>query len=184
MQALSSIIAILAISLLIGCSSGSDEQKIGASSTSEALGGGQSTVQDDESQKDILRVALGSKDHTTLVAAVKAAGLENTLANAGPFTVFAPTDGAFGKLPAGTVEDLVKPENIDKLSTILYHHVMTSALDQSSFTDGQVVKMFDGTPVTMTIGTDGWKVDGAKVLGSVRASNGWVHVVDAVVVPK
>jgi uncharacterized surface protein with fasciclin (FAS1) repeats len=184
MHTLHPFLAAAVVAVMIGCSAGSDDAGAGGESTEQSPGGGQSTVQDNESQPDILRVAAGSKDHTTLVAAVKAAGLENTLANAGPFTVFAPTDGAFGKLPAGTVEDLVKPENIDKLSTILYHHVLTSALDKTSFTNGQVVKMFDGTPVTMTIDADGWKVDGAKVVGSVRASNGWVHVVDAVVVPK
>ncbi len=184
MRSLYPLLAAALAAVTIGCSSGSDDAKAGADVGQQNLDGGQSTVQDNESQPDILHVAGGSKDHTTLVAAVKAAGLENTLANAGPFTVFAPTDAAFGKLPAGTVEDLVKPENIDKLSTILYHHVLTSALDQTSFTNGQVVKMFDGTPVTMTIDGDGWKVDGAKVIGSVRASNGWVHVVDAVVVPK
>ena len=169
--------------LSIGCSSQSDQTTSDAAS-SEGTSAGQAGIQDDESQKDILKVAIGSKDHTTLVTAVKAAGLENTLSNAGPFTVFAPTNAAFSKLPVGTVEDLIKPENADKLSTILYHHVLTSALDKSSFTNGQVVKMFDGTPVTMTIDDKGWKIDGAKVVASVRASNGWVHVVDGVVTPK
>lgn len=171
------------IAVASGCSSGSDQPK---EELKGADGGpsGQALVKDDDSQKDILKIAGGSKDHTTLVAAVHAAGLENALSNAGPFTVFAPTDAAFGKLPAGTVEDLVKPENVDKLSTILYHHVLTSALDQSNFTDGQKVTMFDGSQVTMTINDKGWFIDGAKIVGSVRASNGWVHVVDAVVVPK
>ncbi len=183
MRVLLSLLLGSTFALVSACSSDSDKAK---DDFKGADGGssGQALVQDDESQPDILKVAMKSKDHTTLVAAIKAAGLENTLSNAGPFTVFAPTDVAFGKLPAGTVEDLVKPENIDKLSTILYHHVMTSALDQASFTNGQVVKMFDGTPVTMTIDASGWKIDGAKILGSVRASNGWVHVVDVVVLPK
>lgn len=183
MRILITIFAITSLWLSYGCSSQS--QQANTDSTPSSGGpSGQATVQDDESQKDILKVAAGSKDHTTLVAAVKAAGLENTLSNAGPFTVFAPTNDAFGKLPAGTVEDLVKPENVDKLSTILYHHVLTSAMDKTSFTNGQVVKMFDGTPVTMTIDDSGWKIDGAKIIASVRASNGWVHVVDGVVTPK
>lgn len=182
MRTLLTLALICTTAVVFGCSSGSEQPK-----EAEAVAGGpsgQALVQDDESQPHILKIAGGSKDHTTLTAAVKAAGLENTLSNAGPFTVFAPTDAAFGKLPAGTVDDLVKPENIDKLSTILYHHVLTSAMDQSNFTNGQIVKMFDGTPVTMTIDGNGWKIDGAKIVGSVRASNGWVHVVDAVVVPK
>lgn len=183
MNHLTHFLLMLTITLGIGCSTSDDEVK-NASNDQASAASGQAAVQDDESQKDILKVAIGSADHTTLVAAVKAAALENTLSNAGPFTVFAPTDAAFKKLPAGTVEDLVKPENVDKLTTILYHHVLTSALEQSSFTNGQTVTMFDGTPVTMTIDASGWKIDGAKVLGSVRASNGWVHVVDAVVVPK
>ncbi|MBU3740780.1 MAG: fasciclin domain-containing protein [Candidatus Kapabacteria bacterium] len=174
------VIAVLAC-LIAACTQSNND----ANTTSDAPGaaGGQAMVQDDESQKDILKVAMSSKDHTTLVAAIKAAALENTLSNAGPFTVFAPTNAAFDKLPAGTVDDLVKPENVDKLSTILYHHVLTSALDKSSFTDGQDVKMFDGTPVKMTINGDNWSVGGAKVIASVRASNGWVHVVDGVLVP-
>lgn len=177
------VLVMLTIALSVSCSS-SDNETQSAAGEETAASGGQATVQDDESQKDILKVAMGSADHTTLVAAVKAAALENTLSNAGPFTVFAPTDAAFMKLPAGTVDDLAKPENVDKLTTILYHHVLTSALEQSSFTNGQTVTMFDGTPVSMTIDAAGWKIDGATIVGSVRASNGWVHVVDRVVVPK
>jgi len=174
----------LTVSIVIGtaCTSSKDETP-STDTGAPAQVSGQAGVQDDESQKDILKVAAGSADHKTLVAAVKAAALENTLSNAGPFTVFAPTDAAFNKLPAGTVEDLVKPENVDKLTTILYHHVLTSALDQSSFTNGQKVTMFDGTPVTMTIDNSGWKINGSKIIASVRASNGWVHVVDGVVLP-
>lgn len=184
MRILITLFAVTSMWLSYGCSSQSEQASTESSSSASGGPSGQATVQDDESQKDILKVAIGSKDHSTLVTAVKAAGLENTLSNAGPFTVFAPTNDAFGKLPAGTVENLVKPENADKLSTILYHHVLTSALDKTSFTNGQVVKMFDGTPVTMTIDDSGWKIDGAKIVASVRASNGWVHVVDGVVVPK
>lgn len=174
---------MMGVVVSIGCSGASKESEA-VPAEAEGQAAGQATVQDDESQKDILKIAIGSPDHTTLVAAVKAAALENTLSNAGPFTVFAPTNAAFNKLPAGTVESLVKPENVDKLTTILYHHVLTSALDQSSFTDGQVVTMFDGSPVTMSIKDNVWKINDAKIIGSVRASNGWVHIVDGVVVPK
>ena len=110
--------------------------------------GGQESVADDESQKDVVKVAVGSPDHTTLVAALKAADLVTSLANAGPFTVFAPTNAAFDKLPKGTVEDLLKPENIATLQTILQHHVMTSALEASFFQDGQTMGMVDGSNVT------------------------------------
>ena len=145
---------------------------------------GQAAVQDNDSQKDIVKVAAGSKDHTTLVAAVKAADLVNSLSNAGPFTVFAPTNAAFDKLPAGTVETLLKPENKGKLTGVLTHHVTTSALEITQFTDGQMVGMADGGSVQVTKKGNDTFIGGAKVLGSVRASNGWVHVIDAVLVPK
>lgn len=183
MRTLTALLLSVILVLTIGCKSDAGDAQT-ESQTPMPGSMGQAGVSDDESQPDILKIAVGSKDHKTLTAAVVAAGLENSLANAGPFTVFAPTDAAFAKLPAGTVESLVKPENVDKLSTILYHHLLTSALDESHFTDGQVVTMFDGTPVTMSKGANGWTIDGAKIVGSVRASNGWVHVVDGVVVPK
>jgi uncharacterized surface protein with fasciclin (FAS1) repeats len=106
------------------------------------------------------------------------------MSNAGPFTVFAPTNAAFDKLPAGTVETLLKPENKGKLTDVLYHHVMTSALEADSFSDGQVLTMFDGKPAKITKKGGVMYLDDAKVLASVRASNGVVHVVDAVVLAK
>ncbi len=146
--------------------------------------GGQAAVADDVSQKDVVKVAISSPDHTTLVTAVTAADLVNTLSNAGPFTVFAPTNAAFEKLPKGTVEDLLKPENKEKLVTILQHHVMTSALAADFFQDGQTMGMVDGTNVTFKVKGADVFVDGNKILGSIRASNGWVHVIDTVILPK
>jgi uncharacterized surface protein with fasciclin (FAS1) repeats len=146
-------------------------------------GGGQATVSDDESQRDIVKVAVGSKDHSTLVAALKAADLVNSLANAGPFTVFAPTNAAFDKLPAGTVDDLLKPANKGKLSDVLTHHVTTSALNLDQFADGQVVGMADGNSEKVKKQGSDFFIGNAKVIGSVRASNGWVHVIDGVLVP-
>src|SRR6187401_3394904 len=99
-----------------------------ASEEETSVGGEQSAVQDNESAKDVVKVAASSKDHTTLVAAVKQAEIVDTLSNAGPFTVFAPTNAAFDKLPKGTVEDLIKPENKEKLSSILEHHTYVGAL--------------------------------------------------------
>jgi uncharacterized surface protein with fasciclin (FAS1) repeats len=145
--------------------------------------GGQETVEDDVSMPDVVKVAVGSPDHTTLVAALQAADLVTSLANAGPFTVFAPTNAAFDKLPAGTLDNLLKPENKGALGDILLHHVTTSALDVSQFTDGQVVGMAGGKNITVRKdGTDMYIGD-AKVIASVRASNGWVHVVDGVILP-
>jgi uncharacterized surface protein with fasciclin (FAS1) repeats len=181
--------SVLAIALLlvlsVACNKQEDAAKSSESqSSSQPAAGGQENVQDDESMKDIVKVAVGSKDHTTLVAALKAADLVTSMANAGPFTVFAPTNAAFEKLPAGTVETLLKPENKGKLADVLYHHVLTSALEADSFTDGQTLTMFDGKPAKITKKDGTMYIDDAKVLASVRASNGVVHVVDAVVLAK
>lgn len=145
---------------------------------------GQASVQDDESAPDVVKIAVGSKDHTTLVAALKAADLVNSLANAGPFTVFAPTNAAFDKLPAGTVEDLLKPANVNSLRGILQHHVTVSVFEGDDLTDGLELSMADGKPVRITRSGADILVDGAKIIGSVRGSNGIVHVVDGVVLPK
>ena len=145
---------------------------------------GQSGVQDDVSQQDVVKVAVGSPDHTTLVTAVKAAELVDALSNAGPFTVFAPTNAAFSALPPGTVEDLVKPENKDKLTDILYGHVTTSVFDDALMREGMTVGMVSGGKVTFHKNGEKWMVNDANILGSVRASNGIVHVVDKVLLPK
>ncbi len=162
---------------------GEDPAPAATTSGGTAAPGGQAAVVDESSQPNVVRVAVGSADHTTLVAALQAAGLVDALANVGPFTVFAPTNAAFDKLPAGTVETLVKPENKSTLTNILYHHVTTSALELGQFADGQMLNMVGGPSVKITRSGGDTFIDGAKVLGSVRASNGWVHVIDAVLVP-
>ncbi len=167
--------------LLASCAApASDDAASAASSTPAA---GQSAVKDTESQPDVVKVAVGSKDHTTLVAALQAASLVDALSNAGPFTVFAPTNAAFDKLPAGTVDNLLKPENKSQLKTILQHHVTTSALSIDFFQDGQSYSMVDGTRETFTMKNGQAYMGAGKIVASVRASNGWVHVVDAVLVP-
>ena len=99
--------------------------------------------------KNIIQNAVNSKDHTTLVAAVKAAGLVETLEGKGPFTVFAPTNAAFGKLPAGTVDTLVKPENKATLTKILTYHVVPGKLEASNLTDGKKLKTVEGEELTV-----------------------------------
>jgi len=133
--------------------------------------------------KTVVDVAADSKDHTTLVAALEAADYVVALRNAGPFTVFAPTNAAFDALPAGTLDTLLKPENKGKLEKILQHHVVLSTYEAGWFKDGQVVGMVDGTKATMHVQDGKVKIDGAAIVGSVRAGNGIVHVVDAVVLP-
>jgi uncharacterized surface protein with fasciclin (FAS1) repeats len=175
--------ALAAIAVVIGCSPSADAGE-GESEAAAAPAAGMSAIRDDTSQPDIVKVAVGSEDHTTLVAALQAADLVDVLANPGPFTVFAPTNAAFDKLPAGTVDELLKPENVSRLRQILQHHVTTSALALDFFKDGQSLWLVDGgyEPIVKTDG-EMW-IGGARVIGSVRASNGWVHVIDAVLVPE
>lgn len=174
------LLPFLLICLALSACGGAAEQGAAADAAPAA---GQANVQDDESVKDIVKIAVGSKDHTTLVAALQAADLVNSLANAGPFTVFAPTNAAFDKLPKGTVDDLLKPANKEKLRLILQHHVTTSALDVDQFSDGQVLGMADGTNASITKKGDETFINGAKIVGSVRGSNGMVHVIDGVITP-
>lgn len=137
----------------------------------------------DYGAKTVVDVAADSKDHTTLVAALEAADYVVALRNPGPFTVFAPTNAAFAALPPGTLETLLKPENQAKLAKILQHHVVLSTYETSWFKDGQSVGMVDGTKATMHVQDGKVKIGDATIVASVRAGNGIVHVVDAVVLP-
>jgi uncharacterized surface protein with fasciclin (FAS1) repeats len=137
----------------------------------------------DDDPKDIVDVALGSKDHTTLVAAVKAADYVTSLRNPGPFTVFAPTNAAFAKLPKGTVEGLLKPEKQFELEKLLQYHVTTSVLMVDYLKAGEVLGQANGAKVKITKKDGKVMVNDATILGSVRASNGVVHVIDTVLIP-
>ena len=139
--------------------------------------------------KNIVQNAVNSKDHTTLVAAVKAAGLVETLEGKGPFTVFAPTNAAFGKLPAGTVDSLVKPENKATLTKILTYHVVPGKLAASDLKDGMKLKTAEGEQLTVKH-QDGkvWIIDAKGdqsmvSISNVHQSNGVIHVVDTVLMP-
>lgn len=136
-------------------------------------------------EKDIVETAAGSGQFTTLVAAIKAAGLADTLKGKGPFTVFAPTDAAFDKLPAGTVETLLKPESKDKLVKILTYHVVPGKVMSSDLAGKKTqVKTVEGSTVTVDA-TDGVMVNGANVVkADIPASNGVIHAIDAVLMPK
>ncbi|MBK6347827.1 MAG: fasciclin domain-containing protein [Bacteroidales bacterium] len=179
-------VGLMAISLVISsCNSGGNEgsNTSSAPETTTAPLSGQSGVEDDASQKDVVKVAVGSADHTTLVAALQAAEYVDVLSNAGPFTVFAPTNDAFNKLPKGTVEGLVKPEKKADLRNILEYHVYVGKLDQSFFKDGQTLGMVNGGKVTMGVKDGKVTVNGANIVASVPCSNGIVHVIDAVLLP-
>ena len=134
-------------------------------------------------EDNIVSIAMRSDDHTTLVAAIKAADYVTSVAASGPLTVFAPTNAAFDKLPEGTVDDLVKPENVGTLRKILQYHVTTSALEAQWFKDGQVVSMANGKKATMGVKDGKVTIDGANITASIRASNGMLHVIDAVLLP-
>ncbi len=147
--------------------------------------------------KNIIENAVNSKDHTTLVAAVKAAGLVDTLSGPGPFTVFAPTNEAFAKLPAGTVESLLKPENKGTLTTILTYHVVSGAMDSKAIAKAikaghgrAVLKTVQGGDLTASMASGKLKLIDAKgnaslvTIKDVYQSNGVIHVVDTVLMPQ
>lgn len=134
--------------------------------------------------KDIVAVASGAGSFNTLVAAVKAAGLVETLQGKGPFTVFAPTDEAFAKLPAGTVEELLKPENKEKLAGILTYHVLSGKVLAADVKTMEA-KTVQGQSLNLAVTDSGVTVDSAKVVKTdVMASNGVIHVIDSVILPK
>ncbi len=135
--------------------------------------------------KNIVENAAGSSDHTTLVAAVKAAGLAETLSGTGPFTVFAPTNEAFNKLPAGTVDNLLKPEMKKDLTNILTYHVVSGKLMAADLKDGQKLKTVEGGELTVSVKEGKVMINGANVtIADVVSSNGVTHVIDAVLMPK
>ena len=144
---------------------------------------GQSAVKDDASEQNILNVAINSKDHSTLVAGVQAAGLEDVLVNAGPLTVFAPNNDAFAKLPEGALDELLKPENKDKLARIIKYHASPGSYSTEMLKDGTNLYMATGHYVKVERNGEEIRVGGAKILGTVKASNGIVHVVDTVLLP-
>ena len=170
--------AVLVIMLLSSCTSGDQQAAVATSENTKKQG--QAYVQDDDSAKNILQVALSSPDHTTLVAGVQAAELENVLVNAGPLTVFAPTNAAFDKLPAGTLETLLKPENKDQLARIITSHAAPGTYKGALLKDGARIYQATGHYVYITE-VDGVKyVNGIEILATVDASNGVVHVIDEV----
>ncbi len=134
--------------------------------------------------KNIVENASNSKDHTTLVAAVKAAGLVETLSSAGPFTVFAPTNDAFNKLPKGTVDNLLLPENKDKLTNVLTYHVVSGHYTSKDLKDGMKLKTVQGKEITISKKGNQWMVNGSKIqVADVMDSNGVTYVIDGVLMP-
>jgi len=187
MKPIKHLFLVFAVAALFG--SCKDANKDASTITTEAKTEAQSTERtgqafiEDDGSTTVLSIAIGSKDHTTLVAAVQAAQLENVLVNAGPLMVFAPTNEAFAALPEGTVENLLKPENKDALANILKYHVTPGNYSKDFLkkfkklgqaNNGYVkIEVVDGEPM----------IGGAKILASIKAGNGIVHVIDKVLLP-
>ena len=134
---------------------------------------------------DIVSIAVGNDNFSTLVTALQTAGLVETLQGDGPFTVFAPTNEAFAALPEGTLESLLMEENRDQLIKILTYHVVPGKVMSGDLSDGMMAETVEGTSVEISIGDYGVSVDGASVVtADIEASNGVIHVIDSVIIPE
>lgn len=165
--------------VVTACSSG-DSAEAPDDSFDARSNRGQAFVVDENSDPNILNVAAGSEDHRTLVAAVQAAEMENILVNAGPLTVFAPTDAAFEKLPEGTLDELLKPENKQALYNIVASHASPGNFPLERLQKEKQLYQATGHYVDVEVREDGTYVNGARILASIPASNGIIHVVDEV----
>ena len=170
------VLLLISSALLVACQPGQND----AANYDDYRNQGQANVVDDVSEMHILNVAKSSPDHTTLAAAIEAAELQHVLVNPGPLTVFAPTNAAFDALPPGTVEELLKPENKGKLAKIVTSHASPGTFKGATLTPSQKIYLATGQYVDVTIENGDTYVNGAKILASIDASNGVVHVVDKV----
>ncbi len=170
--------------LFSSCGAPAEEATATDAATSETSAAGQSAVVDELSKPTVVGVAVKSPDHKTLVAAVQHIKYEDVLSNAGPFTVYAPTDAAFNALPAGTLDELLKPENKEKLQDILEYHVAVGVFQPEKMTNGRKLNMANLKDTQFAVAEDGSvTINGAKVLGTAEAANGLVVVIDKVLLP-
>ena len=185
MKYISNLLAAFVLVTFISCADAtSADPAQTVSAEPDKTAGGQEAVKDNDSEKDVVKVAVSSKDHTTLVTALQKADLVTALSNAGPFTVFAPTNEAFNMLPAGTVDNLVKPENKEKLSSILTFHVVAGRYTSKDLKDGMTLKTVIGKAIKITKKGNTWMVNGAKiVVPDVMDKNGVSFVIDTVLIP-
>ena len=190
---LSKSVFLLAFTLILftSCKDGKDSnQKTESTPITDVSSSnkGQAFIEDESSEPNALRIAIGSPDHTTLVVAVQAAGVENALVNVGPLTVFAPTNAAFDKIDKATLDHLLKPENKSELALILQHHVAPGNYSietlERSVERGRNLGMASNQSIDVTKEGDDIYVGGVKIVGTVKASNGWVHIVEDVILPK
>ncbi len=174
----------LLLGLVLSCKGEvKSDPKTPEAETAEVKKQGQAFIEDDEATPNVLNIAMSSEDHTTLVAAVQAAELENALVNAGPLMVFAPTNAAFNELPEGTVENLLKPENKDALANILKYHVTPGKYSKDFLKKFQKLGQANNQDVDVSSEGDDVFIGGARIVASIPAGNGIVHVVDKVLLP-
>lgn len=184
MKKIINIVIIVLVLLGSACNNTQDAGNKTDTADAAATGHGQEGVQDDVSQKDVVKIAVGSKDHSTLVAALKQVEYVDDLSNAGPFTVFAPTNAAFDKLPAGTLDGLMKDDKKADLQNILEYHVAVAVYKTENMRDGQKINMANLNDITLSVKDGKVMVNGtANVVASIPASNGIIHVIDAVLLP-
>lgn len=170
-------VLVLAIAGSVACG--------GAATQEPATSDSPSAAATEQPGSNILETAAAAGSFTTLAAAINAAGLAETLSGPGPFTVFAPTDDAFAKLPAGTVEDLLKPENKEKLVAVLTYHVVPGNVMAKDVVGSPKLKSVQGQELTVRVDGSAVSIDGASVIKTdIAASNGVIHVIDSVVLPK
>lgn len=177
---------VLLVVAFLSCKD-NQEQKINtetdAVETTDTKNQGQAFIEGDVAKPNVLQIAMGSKDHTTLVAAVQAAQLENALVNAGPLMVFAPTNAAFDALPEGTVENLLKPENKNVLADILKYHVTPGNYSKEFLMKFKKLGQANNQYVQIEVINGEPMIGGAKIIASIPAGNGIVHVIDKVLLP-
>ena len=178
------LLVAICILTVFGCKQNSEASVETTAEENATPALGQSAVVDETSSPNIVQTASGSKDHTTLVTAVKAAGLVDVLSNAGPFTVFAPTNAAFDKLPKGTVEGLLEPSKKDDLKNILEYHTYVGNLKTEYMQDGQENEQVNGGKIKITKVGDKVFVNGSEIVASITTANGMIHVINDVLLPK
>ncbi|MGB5464306.1 MAG: fasciclin domain-containing protein [Aureibaculum sp.] len=189
MKSKQTIIIMMSLLLFFACkkTAETNNQNDTSTSTEEQVNEGQASVVDDVSAANALQVAKSIDDFSTLVTAIEAAGVENAVVNVGPLTIFAPTNDAFGKLPEGTVETLLKPENKEQLAFILVNHVAPANYPDTQLEKdakkGRKLYMASGKYLDVIKKEDGLYVGGTKILKTVKVSNGWIHVIGDVLVP-
>ncbi len=184
-KSLFGVFLLVAVAGLVGCESGTDEPD----AVQEAVPAGEQpqdiAVPAEEQPQDIVDTAVAAGDFSTLAAALQAGELIETLKSEGPFTVFAPTDAAFAKLPEGTVENLLKPENKEQLVAILTFHVVPGKVDSTAVSSLKTATTVNGAEIAIDVSSGGVKINDATVTtADIACSNGIIHVIDQVLIPQ